>query len=91
MPSPSGIFDGLGYTLDELQAFQKIFTEQALFGQRTSVSGGAKSGGKQFQMTPQQGIIEVKFAIVRLTGQYPVNKVEQVLTPNGRCGGINGY
>jgi hypothetical protein len=81
MPSPAGIFDGLGYTLEELQAFGREIARQGVFGSVTSINGGAKAQGKTFRLDAIQAGIEIKFAIQKLTGKLPPNRIVEVLTP----------
>lgn len=60
MPSPSGIFTQL--TDAELAAMRASALTAITSGRRTSLSGGAKSGSKEWQMTPQEILAEVKYA-----------------------------
>lgn len=79
MPSPSGLFVGLTQAqLDTLRAgaLQRIAT-----GERTSMSGGAKSGSRAWQMSPQDVLFEVNYAQNILSGIPRPQKVVQILNP----------
>lgn len=60
MPSPSGIFVGL--SAPELAEIKASAISGITNGRRTSISGGAKSGSKEWQMKPQEILMEVKYA-----------------------------
>lgn len=60
MASPSGIFVGLSQT--ELDALRASAISGITSGRRTSLSGGQKSGSKEWQMIPQQVLLEVIYA-----------------------------
>lgn len=60
MPSPSGIFTTL--SADELAELKANALAAITGGRRTSISGGAKSGSKEWQMKPQEILAEVKYA-----------------------------
>jgi len=60
MPSPSGIFVGLSQV--ELDALRVTALAATTGGQRTSLSGGQKSGSKEYQMSPQQVLMEIIYA-----------------------------
>lgn len=60
MPSPSGIFTSL--SASELTELKANAIAAITGGRRTSISGGAKSGSKEWQMTPQEILREVKYA-----------------------------
>ncbi len=60
MASPSGIFLGLSQT--ELDALRASALSGITNGRRTSMSGGQKSGSKEWQMMPQQVLLEVIYA-----------------------------
>lgn len=58
--SPFGIFTG--QTAEQLNALEAGAIARMNGGERTSLSGGQKSGSKAYQMSPQQVLIEVKYA-----------------------------
>ncbi len=60
MGSPSGIFTLL--TVDELAAMRASAISQIQSGRRTSLSGGAKSGSKEWPSDPFAILAEVKYA-----------------------------
>lgn len=60
MPSPTGIFTS--FTASELLVLKANALAAITGGRRTSLSGGAKSGSKEWQMTPQEVLLEVKYA-----------------------------
>lgn len=77
--SPSGAFIGLTVQeLLELRANALLGIEN---GRRTSISGGAKSGSKQWDIAPDKMLIEVNYALRKL-GAMPARpqKVTQILT-----------
>lgn len=59
--SPCGIFTL--YSAEELAELLIVATAALSGGRRTSLSGGAKSGTKQWDMTPQQMLVEIKYAM----------------------------
>lgn len=69
MPSPSGAYIGL--TLEELQAIRAKLISRIADGDRTGLSGAAKSSSKSFAVNPLDALVEVNFAIGLLTGQTP--------------------
>lgn len=73
-----GIFVGLPQA--ELDALRANAIAGITGGRRTSLSGGQKSGSKEWQMSPQDVLGEVKFA-EQQNGMRPprAQKVEQVL------------
>lgn len=60
MPSPTGIFTGLSQS--ELDDLRSSALDGITSGRRTSLSGGGKSGSKEWQMTPQEVLREVVYA-----------------------------
>ncbi len=58
--SPLGIFVGLAQS--ELDALRTSAIEGITSGRRTSLSGGQKSGSKEWQMSPQDLLAEVNYA-----------------------------
>lgn len=60
MASPTGIFVGLSQV--ELDALRVSALAGITSGRRTSLSGGQKSGSKEWQMMPQQVLLEVIYA-----------------------------
>ncbi len=77
--SPCGIFVGYDQSvLDELKANALLAITS---GRRTSLSGGAKSGSKEWKMDPQQMLVEIRYAEQQNgTLQARAQKVVQVLT-----------
>lgn len=76
---PTGILVGLPQAeLDELRANA---LSGITGGRRTSLSGGAKSGSKEWQMSPQDMLVEIRYA-EQQNGTLPARaqKVVQVLT-----------
>ncbi len=69
MPSPSGIFAGL--SLVELQELRADLILRITQGDRTSLSGAAKSSSKNWAMDPQDALVEVNYSIGILTGTGP--------------------
>jgi len=59
-----GIFSSL--TADELAALKANALAAITSGRRTSISGGAKSGSKEWQMSPMEILREVKYAEQKL-------------------------
>jgi len=78
MPSPSGIFLGLDQTeLDEIRANALL---QISSGRRTSLSGGQKSGSKEWSISAEQMLLEVIYAEQQNGTREPrVTKVYQTL------------
>lgn len=58
-------------TLDELNAERAIALDRIRNGDRTSLSGAAKSSGKSYSMSARDHLFEVNYAIRLLTGQLP--------------------
>ena len=66
MSSPNGIYVGLDRAeLDELRA---IAIERTKNGDRVSLSGAAKSSGKNYSLSAADMLREVQFALDRLLG-----------------------
>ena len=78
MPSPLGIFINL--TAAERLALRTSAIERMTSGERTSLSGGGKSGSKAWQMSPQDTLFELDYAAM-INGETPARaqKVVQVL------------
>jgi len=76
--SPKGLFVGLSQSeLDDLRAGA---IARMNGGQRTSISGGAKSGSKEYPMPPDQVLAEVIYAEQQNGTRAPRNqKVYQVM------------
>lgn len=73
-----GIFVGLPQT--ELDALRASAIAAATGGQRTALSGGQKSGSKQYPFSPQEILGEVKYAEQQNGTRRPrAQRVEQVL------------
>lgn len=73
-----GIFVGLPQS--ELDALRASALAAITGGRRTSLSGGQKSGTKEWQMSPQDVLGEVKFAEQQNGTRAPrAQKVEQIL------------
>ena len=69
----------MGLTQTELDTFRSDAIARITNGERTSMSGGAKSGSKAWQMSPQDILFEVKYA-EQMAGSTPrAQKVAQVL------------
>lgn len=83
MPSPSGIFAGL--SLDELNAIKASLIDRITNGDRTSLSGAAKSSGFSFAMPPQDALVEVNFSIGILTRKPGVRATQ--FNNSGQCQG----
>lgn len=66
--SPTGILTDL--TAVELDALEVLALARIGGGQRTSLSGGAKSGSKEYPMDPQDLLKEIKYAR-RMLGILP--------------------
>lgn len=64
MPSPRGVFTLL--SVDELAAMRASAISQIQSGRRTSLSGGAKSGSKEWPSDPFEILAEVKYAEQKL-------------------------
>lgn len=71
MPSPTGAYLNSGLTLVELQAIQADLRDRIVNGDRTSISGAAKSSGFNFAVDPLTALVEINFAIQRLTNTGP--------------------
>lgn len=69
MPGPSGIFVGL--TLEELEAQKAIALNRIAYGDRVAMAGAGKSSTKNFSMSAQQHLLEVNYAIGKLSGTNP--------------------
>lgn len=78
MPSPSGCFVGLSQS--ELLVMRANAIDTLKFGVRTSISGGAKSGSKEYPGDPYRDLIEVNYAL-RALGVMPPRpqKVYQIM------------
>lgn len=76
--SPTGIY--VGYTSVALDALEVGALARINSGSRTSLSGGAKSGSKEW-VDPNQVLVEVRYARQQ-NGSLPARaqKVVQVLT-----------
>lgn len=79
MASPAGIFRSL--TTTQLAALETSALERITNGERTSMSGVGKSGSKQWQMSPEQVLIEVAFA----RNPQANRRVEQIIKKTPRC------
>lgn len=80
MPAPSGIFTGL--TQAELDALRTSALSQISSGRRTSISGGGKSGAKEWSMDAQDVLREVIYAEQQNGTRSPrAQKVVGVLNP----------
>jgi hypothetical protein len=66
--SPCGLFVGLSQV--ELDALRVSALAAITSGRRTSLSGGQKSGSKEWKMDPQQMLIEIRYA-ERQAGTIP--------------------
>lgn len=66
MPSPTGAFIGL--SLEDLQAELAIARARISGGDRTSLSGAAKSSGKNYSMSASDHVREVNYAINQING-----------------------
>lgn len=79
--SPCGIF--VGYEQSVLDGLKANALAAITGGRRTSLSGGAKSGSKEWKMDPQQMLVEIRYA-EQQSGTLPprVQTVVQVLTRN---------
>lgn len=69
MPSPSGAYIGL--SISELEAIRAKLISRIADGDRTGLSGAAKSSSKNFAVNPLDALVEVNYAIGLLTGQGP--------------------
>lgn len=77
MPSPSGIFVGL--TQSELDDLRTSAIARIQSGERTGLSGGGKSGQKNWQMSPQDVLFEINYAEKMLGNTPRAQKVVSVL------------
>lgn len=69
--SPTGAYLNAGLTLVQLQAIQTALIDRITYGDRTSLSGAAKSSGFNFAVDPLTALVEINFAIQRLTNTGP--------------------
>lgn len=69
--SPTGAYLNAGFTLVQLQAIQQTLLLRITNGDRTSLSGAAKSSGFNFAVDPLTALVEINFAIGRLTNTGP--------------------
>lgn len=77
--SPSGIFVGL--STQELAELKASALRAITSGQWTSITGGQKTGSKQYQMRPQDVLEEVKFAEQSAgIGRPRAQKITQILS-----------
>ncbi len=76
--SPQGLFIYL--TVAERAALRTSALARMTSGERTSLSGGGKSGSKAWQMSPQEVLAELLYA-AQILGEVPrrAQKVVQVL------------
>lgn len=78
--SPTGIFTGLTQT--ELDTLRTDALSQISSGRRTSLSGGGKSGSKEWSMSAQDILREVVYAEQQNGTRSPrAQKVVQILNP----------
>lgn len=77
MPSPLGIF--INNTQAERDAYRVKALARLANGERTSLSGGGKSGSKAWPMSPQDTIFELDYADRIVNGPPRAQKVVQVL------------
>lgn len=78
--SPTGIFVGLTQT--ELTTLRTDALSQISSGRRTSLSGGGKSGSKEWSMSAQDILREVVYAEQQNGTRAPrAQKVVSVLNP----------
>lgn len=81
--SPSGIYTQL--TDAELAVLRADALAAMTSGRRTSLSGGQKSGTKQWQMTPQDMLLEIQYAL-RQRGALPARVTKTYMdTVNPPC------
>lgn len=66
MPSPQGIFVGLDRAA--LEALRDAAILRITQGDRVSLSGAAKSSGKNYSMSASEELREVQFALNKLLG-----------------------
>jgi hypothetical protein len=66
MPSPRGVYVGLSST--ELATIRETALSRISSGDRTSLSGGGKSGTKNWRTDPADDLREVKWALDRMNG-----------------------
>lgn len=78
--SPTGIFNY--FTAAERAALRQSAIDRLTSGERTSLSGGGKSGSKAWQMSPQEVLFELAYSAM-INGETPARsqKVVQVLSP----------
>lgn len=78
--SPLGLY--INFTAAERAALRASAIDRMTNGERTSLSGGGKSGSKAWQMTPEEVIFELNYA-ASILGETPARaqKVVQVLSP----------
>lgn len=78
--SPTGIF--IYFSAAERAALRLSAIERLTSGERTSLSGGGKSGSKAWQMSPQDVLAELLYA-AQINGEVPrrAQKVVQNLNP----------
>ena len=77
--SPQGLFVGLPQS--ELDSLRAAAIAAITGGQRTSLSGGQKSGSKEYKMSPQDVLAEVNYAEQQNGIKPPrAQKVVQVLS-----------
>ncbi len=77
--SPSGIFVGLSQV--ELDALRTSALAGITSGRRTSLSGGQKSGSKEWKMDPQQMLLEIQYA-ERAAGTIPARVTKTYMNTN---------
>lgn len=75
--SPTGIFISL--TQAQRDTIKAAAIERLTSGERTSLSGGGKSGSRQWQMSPQETLFEIDYANLIVSGVPRPQKVVQVL------------
>jgi hypothetical protein len=75
MPSPTRIFKGL--TVEQLNELKTKALARISSGDFTSLSGGAKSSSRKFEMTPQEILEEVKVELAVLNGTPRVTHTTQ--------------
>lgn len=72
-----GIF--INFTQAQRDAIRTSALERITSGERTSLSGGGKSGSRQWQMSPQDTLFELDYADQIASGVPRPNRVVQVL------------
>lgn len=75
--SPQGLF--ISMTQAERDALRVATLARITSGERTSLSGGGKSGSKAWPMTPQDTLFELNYADQIASGVPRAQKVVQVL------------